>query len=176
MYKLEAFIDEFFPEYFKYISTEIMENTIILNFSTNKRNLICPACGKVTFECATYYTRKIQDLPILDKSTYVKLKLKKMKCNNNLCKVNYFNEPLDDYVIIKKRYSNRLIDLLVKISLTNSAEGGSRILKESKINISGDKLLQLAKEYKPYIDNSKVISIGVDDFALKKNIKMELFL
>lgn len=176
MTKLETFIDEFFPEYFRYISAEIKENKIILNFKTDKIDIVCPKCKKTTRNYATYYTRTIQDLPILDRSTYIKLKFKKMKCNNSLCEVNYFNEPLDDYVIIKKRYSNRLIDLLIKISLTNSAEGGSRILKERKINISGDKLLQLAKEYKPVIDKSKVTSIGIDDFALKKNINMELFL
>jgi len=67
-----------------------------------------------------------------------------MKCNNALCEVNYFNEPLDDYVMVKKRYSNRLIELLIKVALTDSAEGGSRILKEKNINVSGDKLLQLA--------------------------------
>ena len=54
------------------------------------------------------------------------------------------------------------------MSLTNFAKGGSRILKEMNINVSGDKLLQLAKEFEPTIDKSKVISIGIDDFALKK--------
>ena len=99
-----------------------------------------------------------------------------MKCNNPACDINYFNEPLDDYVMVKKRYSNRWVDLLVKVALTDSAEGGSRILKEKNINVSADKLLELAKESLPSIDKSKVISIGVDDFALKKNIDMELFL
>ena len=176
MTTLETFINEFFPTYFKYISTNIDENAVTLNFTTDKRPITCPVCGKTTKEYATYYIRKVQDLPILDKNTFVNIKFRKMKCNNSTCDINYFNEPLDDYVMVKKRYSNRLIDLLVKVSLTDCAEGGSRILKEKNINVSGDKLLQLAKKYEHTIDKSKVISIGVDDFALKKNIDMELFL
>jgi len=99
-----------------------------------------------------------------------------MKCVSKSCIVNYFNEPLSDYVADKKRYSNRLTNLLIKISLTESAEGGSRILREKHIEVSPDKLLQLSKEYEPQIDKSKVINIGVDDFSLKKNISMKLFL
>jgi len=88
-----------------------------------------------------------------------------MKCNTDTCEVNYFNEPLNDYGSNKKRYSNRLIELLIKVSLTESAEAGSRILKEKNINVSPDKLLQLAKEFKPQIDKTEVISIGVDNFS-----------
>ena len=176
MTTINEFISEFFPEYFEYKSTDIDSEVVTLNFSTKARKVKCPKCSNKTTDYATYYTRSIQDLPILDRSTYVNIKFRKMECNNSSCNVNYFNEPLDDYVQIKKRYSNRLIDLLIKVSLTESAEGGSRILREKNINVSPDKLLQLAKEYEHEIDKSKVISIGVDDFALKKSIDMALFL
>jgi len=66
--------------------------------------------------------------------------------------------------------------LLIKVSLTESAEAGSRLLKEKKIKVSPDKLLQLSKEYNYMVEKDNVISIGVDDFSLKKNIDMELFL
>ncbi len=176
MTTLNEFITEFFPKYFDFKSTTTNSEVVKLNFSTRLGKVKCPKCGNKTNECATYYTRSIQDLPILDRTTYVNIRLRKMKCSNGKCNINYFNEPLDDYVQLKKRYSNRLIDLLIKISLTESAEGGSRILKEKNINVSPDKLLQLAKAFKPEIDKSKIISIGVDDFALKKNIDMALFL
>lgn len=162
------FISEFFPKYFIYNSTIIESKMVILNFSTQLRSIKCPTCGKNTISYATHYIRKIQDLPILDKGTIINIKILKMKCNNNNCEINYFNETLEDYVLAKKRYSNRLTDLLIKISLTETAEGGSRMLKEKNISVSGDKLLQLAKKFKPIIDKNKIISIGVDDFALKK--------
>ena len=66
--------------------------------------------------------------------------------------------------------------MLIKVSLTESAEAGSRLLKEKKIKVSPDKLLQLSKEYNYMVEKDNVISIGVDDFSLKKNIDMELFL
>jgi hypothetical protein len=89
--------------------------------------------------------------------------------------MKYFNEPLDEYVSPKKRFSNRLLNLLVRIALTQPAEIGSRICKEKHIKVSGDKLLQLAKAFTPNIDKNTITQIGVDDFALKKNIGMELF-
>ena len=176
MTTLKEFIDVFFPSYFNYKSTKISDENVTLYFDTNARLIACPVCGTKTSYFATYYTRTIQDLPILDRSTNVKIRFRKMKCVSKSCIVNYFNEPLSDYVADKKRYSNRLTNLLIKISLTESAEGGSRILREKHIEVSPDKLLQLSKEYEPQIDKSKVINIGVDDFSLKKNISMKLFL
>lgn len=176
MNDLELFINEFFPNYFKFKSSIIDDGKVILKFETKKREIKCPCCGAITSEFVTYYIRTIQDLPILDRNTYIEIRVKKMSCNNKECGTKYFNEPLFEYVQNKKRYSNRLLDLLVKIALTESGEGGSRICKEYKIIVSGDKLLQLALEYKFQIDKSTITQIGVDDFALKKNIDMVLFL
>ncbi|MGV8147274.1 MAG: transposase family protein [Alkaliphilus sp.] len=170
----KAFFKEFFPKYFIYSHSAISESKVILHFSTKKRYSTCPKCDVKSINFATYYTRTIQDLPILDKSTYVKIKLRKMSCDNIDCKVKYFNEALTDYVNEKKRYSNRLLDLLMKIALTETAEGGARICREQKIIVSGDKLLQLAKEFELVIDKESITRVGVDDFALKKNIDMEL--
>ncbi len=175
MDNLQDFIDEFFPNYFIYKTAKIDGDKIALHFSTKKRILRCPHCGQETSEYATYYTRTVQDLPILDRQTYVKLRFRKMICSNKQCSMKYFNEPLDEYVSPKKRFSNRLLNLLVRIALTQPAEIGSRICKEKHIKVSGDKLLQLAKAFTPNIDKNTITQIGVDDFALKKNIGMELF-
>jgi len=172
--KQKAFFKEFFPKYFIYSHSVISESKVILHFSTERKYSICPNCGIKSINLATYYTRTIQDLPILDRSTYVKIKLRKISCDNADCKVKYFNETLNEYVSEKKRYSNRLIDLLMKISLTETAEGGSRICREQKIIVSGDKLLQLAKKFELIIDKESITKVGVDDFALKKNIDMGL--
>ena len=176
MNEQEQFIIEFFPSYFIYKSSEITPDKVKLNFVTEKRTVICPQCQRPTTEYVTYYTRNVQDLSILDRATFISIKFRKMKCENSCCYVKYFNEPLDEFVTVKKRYTNRLINLITKVALTNTAEGGSRILKEHNISVSGDKLLQLVKQYEHKIDKEKVKASGVDDFALKKNIHMELFL
>ena len=176
MTKQESFMKEFFPNYFIFESSEITKEMVKLKFVTKKRTVICPHCHKPTTEYVTYYTRNVQDLSILDRATFISIKFRKMKCENSDCNIKYFNEPLDEFVSVKKRYTNRLINLITKVALTNTAEGGSRILKEHNISVSGDKLLQLVKNYEHKIDKKKVTAIGVDDFALKKNIHMELFL
>jgi len=173
---LNNFISNFFPENFKYSSNRIDDDSVTLFFTTKTKTATCPICGTKTSDYATYYERTVQDLPILDKQTNIKIKFKKMRCSSSSCKVKYFNESLSDYVEDNKRFSNRLIDLLIKVSLTESAEAGSRLLKEKKIKVSPDKLLQLSKEYNYMVEKDNVISIGVDDFSLKKNIDMVLFL
>lgn len=176
MNNIQDFANDFFPANFIYKTVRINDETITLYFSTKKRPLKCPRCGQETTEQVTYYTRTIQDLPILDRQTHVKIRFRKMACTNKQCSTKFFNEPLDEYVAPKKRFSNRLLDLLVRMALTQPAEAASRICKEKNIQVSGDKLLQLAKEYTPRIDKDTITKIGVDDFALKKNIDMELFL
>lgn len=98
-----------------------------------------------------------------------------MKCTNLECHVRYFKQNMDEFVKGKVRYSNRLIEKVTLVSMTMACEAGSRMLKEAKIRISGDKLLQLAKRNEVKIDKDLVTKIGIDDFALKKNIDMELF-
>ena len=44
------------------------------------------------------------------------------------------------------------------------------------IDVSGDTLLRLSKKWDLEIDKEKIIAVGVDDFALKKNIDMEQLL
>lgn len=175
MNNIKDFIKEFFPDNFIYQNTTINEDLVTLHFTTEKRILTCPHCGEKSSDHVTYYTRTIQDLPILDRQTYVKVRFRKMACLNGKCPVKYFNESLDEYVGPKKRFSHRLLDLLVRMALTQPAEAGSRICKEKHIIVSGDTLLNLAKEYKPNVDKDSIKKIGVDDFALKKNIAMELF-
>jgi len=87
-----------------------------------------------------------------------------------------FTEDISDLVAKNSRRTLRLDKLLTKVSLINSAEEGSRICKSQNIDVSGDTLLRLSKNWEITIEEDEIIAVGVDDFALKKNITMEQLL
>ncbi|MEA1974764.1 MAG: transposase family protein [Bacillota bacterium] len=169
-------IKDCFPNYLENLDIQIEGKKVILFFKTKRTECKCPTCGGVTTKYRNYYNRKIQDLPIIDKQLFLNLRLKKFQCENPNCERNYFTETIDDLAKKGSRRTNRLDELLTRLALINSAEEGARICKKQMIDISGDTLLRLSKKWDLKIDKEKIIAVGVDDFALKKNIDMEQLL
>jgi len=169
-------IEEFYPDYLENIDIEITDEKVVLFFKTKRMSCKCPNCGELSNTYRTYYTRKVQDLPMIDRQLFLNLKLKKFKCENNQCETNMFTEDISDLVAKNSRRTLRLDKLLTKVSLINSAEEGSRICKSQNIDVSGDTLLRLSKNWEITIEEDEIIAVGVDDFALKKNITMEQLL
>jgi transposase len=169
-------IEDCFPDYLKNIDIQIEESKVTLFFKTKRDECKCPTCGEITNRYTNYYTRIIQDLPIIDKQLFLNLKLKRFICENTECNKKYFTEGIENLAKKGSRRTNRLDNLLTRISLINSAEEGARICKSQMIDVSGDTLLRLSKKWDLEIDKEKIIAVGVDDFALKKNIAMEKLL
>lgn len=166
-------IKEFYPDYLLNTDIEIHNTKILLYFKTSRTEANCPNCGELSKKFTSYYKRKIQDLPIIDKQLFLMISLKKFRCNNKECKTRVFTESIIEIARKSSRKTNRLEELLTRISLTNSAEEGSRLCKNQNIEVSGDTLLRLSKKWEPSIDKNEITAVGVDDFALKKNIDME---
>ena len=162
-------IQDCFPEYL--IQQEILttDSQILIKFISSRISLPCPCCGQLSHDITTYFTRDIQDLPVLNKSLYLKIRLKKFRCLNADCETKVFSESIDELALPKQRRTNRLSQRLISFALSYSAEEASRILKRDHcIDISGDTLLRIAKSIDFPIDYSSIEGIGVDDFALKK--------
>lgn len=161
-------LNELFPSYFSHVETEINEDSVKLYFLSDRNECACPECGQISSKFRNYYTRKIQDLPVVDKILFLDIKLKKYMCTNPHCVKRYFVESIEDLADKGARRTKRLNDLLTKTALTGSAEGGSKLCKEQCITISGDTLLRLAKSVEMEIDKKSITAVGLDDFALKK--------
>ncbi|NCC70826.1 transposase [bacterium] len=170
-------IQDCFPEYLIKQNVFVETDRLTINFSSKRTSQACPKCNQISKEITTYFTRKVQDLPVIDKSLTLKIKLKKFRCNNKKCNTKIFSENIDDFVQGKQRRTNRLNKKLIAFALTYSAEGAAKLLKNHhNITVSGDTLLRLAKSITFDYDPSEIKEIGIDDFALKKNIGMELYL
>lgn len=169
-------IRDMFPVYLAKKDIDITDDTITIYFSSTRTTANCPNCGVSSDEITTYFTRVIQDLPIIEKRLILDIKLKKFRCNHISCSTKVFSENISEFAGLKQRNTNRLNEKLTMFSLTYSAESAARMLRQRGIYISGDTLLRLSRKWSPNIDSDKVIAVGIDDFALKKNIVMEQLL
>jgi len=153
------------------------QDKITIFFSSNRKEFKCPNCDTPSTEITTYFHRTIQDLPIINKALFLNIRLKKFRCSNIECTTKVFSENIDELALTKQRKTNRLNEHLTSFALTNSAEGAAKLLRSyNNIHVSGDTLLRLAKSVTFEINTNEIDAIGIDDFALKKNINTELFL
>lgn len=169
-YKL---IEDMFPKYLKKSKIEVSEKKIIIYFASVRNSCNCPSCNVPSTKVSTYLTRKIQDLNIIEKPLFLMIKLAKYRCENPNCNTKIFSETIEELAGRKERRTNRLNEMLTKFSLTQSAEAAARRCSAMNIKVSGDTMLKLSKKWEPLIDKESICSIGIDDFAFKKNIIME---
>lgn len=157
-----------FPEYLEEKSIVKDEDKITIYFNSKRKACECPSCNTISSTVSTYFQRNIQDLNIIEKSLHLVIKLAKYRCENPDCSTKVFSENINELAETKARRTNRLNELLTKFALLESAESVSRKCRDINIIISGDTLLRLSKKWEPNIDLSKIESIEIDDFALKK--------
>lgn len=166
-------IEDMFPKYLRKTNIECTKDKIIISFSSIREECVCPSCSTPSTSKMTYFTRRLQDLNIIEKPLFLEIRLAKYRCINPECKVKIFSEELQDFADSKARRTNRLNELLTQFALTESAESASRKCENIGIRVSGDTLLRLAKKWEPEINKESIVAIGIDDFAFKKNILME---
>lgn len=173
MTKEYGLIKGMFPDYLEETSIDITEDKITINFKSKRKSCNCPSCNIPSSTVSTYFTRRIQDLNIIEKPLFLVIRLAKYRCKNPDCSTKIFSENINELAGTKERRTNRLNELLTKFSLTQSAEGAARRCNDINIKVSGDTLLRLSKKYEHPINKESIQSIGIDDFAFKKNIITE---
>ena len=161
-------IKDMFPGYLEEINVDTAEDKITIYFNSKRNTCNCPSCNTASSIVSTYFTRKIQDLNIIEKPLFLVIRLAKYRCENPDCSTKIFSENINEFAETKARKTNRLNELLTKFSLTQSAEAAARRCNDINIKVSGDTLLRLSKKYEHLINKEYIQSIGIDDFALKK--------
>ena len=158
----------FFPATLKITKVVNMKNEMHIFMKSGTHSQSCPSCRQDCNEYHSTYHRKIQDLPILNKTVIIHLTAYRYYCRNSKCKQKVFCETVDDFFEFYKRMTGRLEDFLIALALNTSCEGASRVCQLIGIKISGDtlirKIIRKAKEMEPV----KTDFIGVDDWAYKK--------
>lgn len=163
-------IDIFFPnELLSITSVDHSNDSIHIKMRSQTHSAKCPKCGQESKVCHGTYSRKVQDLPILGKSTQLHITAHEYACNNESCPKVSFVEDFDGFLSYYGRMTGRCADFICTLAMETSCEGCSRICRAMNLQVSGDSVVRLlTKRYRLQPASECGSAIGVDDFAFKK--------
>lgn len=161
-------LSSFYPEETAITKIAESENEINIYLKSKTHEQECTGCGKKATKYHSTYKRKLQDLPILGKTTYVHLTAYQYECENPDCRQHIFCEELNDFTGYYKRMAGRLEEFIVTLALNTSCEGAARICRLIGIKISGDTIIRILLERSSHCEVKQTDFIGVDDWAYKK--------
>jgi len=161
-------LDDFYPSCISILRTQQTEKSVIIQMKSNTREEICPECGHSTRNIHSTYHRKIQDIPLFQKKGILDVTAHRYYCDHPQCQQKVFAENLDGFSGKYGRMTERLETLIVTIAENTSCEGCAKICKCMGIDVSGDTVIKLLKQYfeKKHIQSSDII--GIDDWAIRK--------
>lgn len=162
-------VKDMFPEYLEESSIKVTEDNIVISFASKRKSCNCSYCNNPSSTVSTYFTRKIQDLNVIEKPLLLEVRLAKYRCENPDCNTKVFSEKIDELARTKQCRTNRLNDMLTKFALTQSAEAAARKCSDINIKVSGDTLLRLSKKWEPSIDETSIYSMELMILPLKKH-------
>lgn len=163
-------MDMFFPnELLSITSVDHNDSSVHITMRSKTHSSKCPECGQETSTYHGTYLRKVQDLPILGKSTQLYITAHEYKCNNKACSKVTFVEDFDGFLSYYGRMTERCADFICTLAMETSCEGCARICRAMNLKISGDSVIRLlTKRYRMQPVSECGSVIGVDDFAFKK--------
>ena len=162
-------MQEFYPETLQIAAVDQNTSEISFQMYSYTKSCKCPKCGVESIHKHGTYERKVQDLPILSKRTYLLVNAFEYQCDNPVCDVTTFAESIDGFLSHYGRMTKRLADFVCDLALETSCESCAKILQKMNVRISGDTVIRLltrryAAQPAPECGNT----VGVDDFAFKK--------
>lgn len=131
----------------KYLSHEIIDDTIYIYITSTRSEIPCPFCGHISTKTHSTYERSFQDLPIQGKKVKMNIKNRKMFCNNPECSHKTFAERFV-WLSNKSKKTQRLEDEIVHVSLNCSSIAATRFLRENTVAIGKSTICNLLKKRK----------------------------
>lgn len=128
-----------------YISHELIDDTLYINVKSNRDSLPCPLCGEKSSKVHSRYKKSFQDLPIQGKKVIIVIKNKNMFCVNSSCNQYTFSETFN-FIDQKKKKTKRLIDEIIRVSLTQSSLSAAKYLSETTVEIKKSSICNYLKK------------------------------
>lgn len=91
-------LQKFYPEEIGITEVTQNEKEIYIHVSVQSKNCTCPKCGVTSEHKHGTYKRKLQDLPILGRTTYLIVNAYEYQCDNSSCDVTTFVENVDGFL------------------------------------------------------------------------------
>lgn len=162
-------MQKFYPAELDIAAVDQGTNEITMKVYSRTKSGKCPKCGCESFKMHGTYERKVQDLPILGKRTYLLINAYEYQCDNPECKTTTFAESIHGFLSYYSRMTDRLEDFISVLALETSCEACARIMNSLNVKVSGDTVIRLlVKHYSAQESPVCGNAIGIDDFAFKK--------
>lgn len=166
---IELALQSFYPPELEVANICQTDTEIHIKMFARSKSSTCPKCGIVSVHRHGTYERKLQDLPILGKSTWLFVNAYEYQCDNPDCDITTFVETVNGFLSHYSRMTDRCADFICTLAMETSCEGCSRICRAMNLKISGDSVIRLlTKRFKLQEEIKCGSTIGVDDFAFKK--------
>ena len=162
-------LQNFYPDELAILDVLEKEDSITICMQSKSIQFICPNCNSVSHMHHGTYHRRVQDLPLFQKTVWLDINAYEYSCKNPMCKVESTAETFDGFLRFRKRMTERCIQFICLLALETSCESSAKICKYLGIRTSGDSVIRMILDYAnqhpaPVCGNC----IGVDDFAYKK--------
>lgn len=113
------------------------------------------------------YERTLADLPWSDQTVSIRLRVRRMFCDNIQCKRRVFVERLPGVAAPWARKTTRLTSRLTGVGLALGGAAGARLCRTLGLSVSRNTLLHLVRQA-PLPTVSVPSALGVDDWAMRR--------
>jgi transposase len=144
-----------------------VQSIITLTLHTRQRSLACPLCGRRAKRVHSRYERTLADLPWGTYAVSIRLKIRRLFCDNARCKRRIFAERVPNVVAPWARKTMRLTGRLTALGLAVGGAAGARLGQRLGLTTSRNTLLRLVWRA-PLPSVATPSALGVDDWALRK--------
>lgn len=165
--KYEEITDySFFLDRNHYVYDYSETDSLDIFIKSRKHSCSCPQCQTESCHLHATYVRRIQDIPIRCKPTYLHVNVFKYECDNPECETKVFMEPLS-FARASQVRTDALNTLILGMAMFMSNEGASNVLRLLGVTVSNDTIQRLYDRV-GFADDPDVEAVGIDDVATRK--------
>jgi transposase len=148
-------------------TVEAAPSAIVLTSTSRSCPTPCPLCSQPATRTHSRYERRLADLPWGEHGIVVRLRVRRMFCDNARCARRVFAERLPGIAPAWARKTARLLDRLTAIGLALGGAAGARLGGRLGLTADRNTLLRLIRRA-PQPAMAAPSALGVDDWAMRR--------
>jgi transposase len=146
---------------------EPARSAITLTLQSRLRMACCPLCRRRAGRVHSRYERTLADLPWGEHAVVLRLRVRRLFCDNPRCERRIFAERLPGIAVPWSRKTSRLTGRLTAVALALGGAAGARLSRALLVPAARNTLLRLIRAA-PLPPEPTPTVLGVDDWALRK--------
>lgn len=135
--------------------------------STSATSAACPRCDRPSARVHSHYQRRLADAAIAGQRVVIRLRVRRLFCDNTECRARTFAEQVDGLTVRHSRRTVLLRRILESIAVALAGRAGARLAATMGMSAGRTTLLRLVRAL-PDPQIGTIAVLGVDDFALRR--------